>query len=291
MSASISGLETPGQVRGLDLAGQEPAQKSADSAVNDRDGFNLPVQKKSNLEIRWYPPDHEHLVIGLIPRQQHCSATCGELSVWNVGSTSKPHIAIQVLVTCEQEKALQRFIDSTAKERAMPMDTCAGSSAYILRQHTDLQIPRIVASFPACSISYLLFQKMLGNRKIGEVEFRGGMGNCNCLRSRVSLLIFPVAFLGEAFGLLIFGLNGIHAINKGIALSDPNRLISRLFSPAQVASDFINLHLEYFAEVKAGDLDFRKTAALLFALFGVVMLCTALTSILIGSVRKNLFHK
>ncbi len=141
LSASISGLETPGQVRGLDLANQEPAQKSADPSLNDRDGSNLLVQKKSNVEIRWYPPDHMHLVIG----RQHCVAACGGLDVWNISNASRSHIAIQVPVTWEQEEALQRFIDSTAKERAIPIDTCAGSSADILRKHTDLQVPKIVA--------------------------------------------------------------------------------------------------------------------------------------------------
>ncbi len=285
MSFAISGLETPDQVRGLDLTNQELTQKSADPALNDRDGFDLPIQKKFNVEIRWYLPDHMHLVI----RRQHCAAACGGLDVWHVSNASRSHIAIQVPVTWEQEEALERFIDSTAQERAIPMDTCAGSSAYILRKYTDLQIPRIIASFPACSTSYLLFQKMLGNRKIGDVEFRGDMGNSyNCLSSRFCFLVFPVVFLGEASTLLKLGYDATHAMIKDASLGDANRFIGRLF-PVQGVSDFMNPHLEYFSEVSK-DLDFKQTAELLFALFIVVGLCTALTSVLIGSVRKNLFY-
>ena len=262
MSASISGLGTSNQVNAVDMASQEPALQSV-------------------VEIRWYPQNHMHLVI----QREHCSVACGRLSVWNVGKTPRSHIAIQVPVTCEQRESLQRFIDSTAKERAIPLDTCSGSTAYILRKHTDLQIPKIVASFPACSTLYLLFQKILGNRKIGEVAYRGSGGECyNLLKSRVGpIFCLPIALSVEGYALLKLGCDCIHAI-KTTSFSDMGR-----FFPVYLVSDLANYHFQYGAEEEAGiskNLDFNKTAELLLTLFLMVSLCTALTSITIGFLRK-----
>ena len=262
MSASISGLGTSIQVNALDVGSQEPALQSV-------------------VEIRWYPANHMHLVI----ERQHCSAVCSRLSVWNVGKTPMSHIAIQVPVTYEQGESLQRFIDSTEKERAMPLDTCAGSSAYILRKYTDLKIPKIVASFPACSTLYLLFQKILGNRKIGGVECRGTMGEYyNLLRSRVGpVFCFPVALSVEGYALLKLGCDCINAI-KTTSFSDIGR-----FFPVHLVSDLASHHLQYGTEGEAGiskDFDFNKTAELLLALFIMVSLCAVLTSTIIGFLRK-----
>lgn len=255
MCAAVSGLGTPTKVNSL--PNQEPTRKSVvskevpsdllsdriDSSLssvlkNAESNAELYIQKKSMIEIRYYPlSDHLHLAFD----GKHLIVVCGGLDIRNVGKAGRSHIAIQAPLTYQQKEGLQNFIYSSAKEQAIPYDTCAGSSAYILRKYTDLQIPKILASLPASSTAYLLFQKMLGNQKIGEVAFRG---------YKPVFLAFPAFLSFEMYGSLIVGREFIGTIKNAFLL--------------------MNSHLEYSSEHEMGiskDLDSEKIARLQSSLF------------------------